>query len=123
MPIPHVPAWTPHHLRGRAPCVAPGILIHFGNHNAIPLCGTWARMRSPRGALVASETNRPSTTAFNREPLGSQCCSCGSPICRGVVSSADRRLPELQGAIPLRLGSGPGGSDCSPMRLPQYGSG
>ena len=40
-------------------------------------------------------------------------CSSGSPICRGVVSSDDWRLPERSGAIPPPLGSGPGGSDRS----------
>jgi hypothetical protein len=50
----------------------PGTLIHFGNHSCDPNMWHVAPKRSPRGALLASEKNRPSTTALSREPPGSQ---------------------------------------------------
>ncbi len=75
----------------------PGTLIHFGNHSCDPNVwhvGTY-EIATRRAVGVGEELTIDYGTQSGAAGF-SMACSCGSPICRGVVSSNDWRLPELQ---------------------------
>lgn len=74
-----------------------GTMIHFGNHSCDP--NMWhvgpyeIALRRPAGAgeeLTIDYGTQSGAAGFSME------CSCGSPICRGLVTSSDWRLPALQ---------------------------
>ena len=75
----------------------PGTLVHFGNHSCDPNLwhvGPYAiATRRPVGVgeeLTIDYGTQSGAAGF------AMTCRCGSPICRGVVSSDDWRLPALQ---------------------------
>ena len=73
----------------------PGTLIHFGNHSCDP--SMWHvgpyEIATRRAVGVGEELTIDYGTQSGAAGF-SMACSCGSPICRGVVSSNDWRLPE-----------------------------
>jgi uncharacterized protein len=75
----------------------PGTLIHFGNHSCDP--NMWHvgpyEIATRRTVGVGEELTIDYGTQSGAAGF-SMACSCGSLICRGVVSSNDWRLPELQ---------------------------
>ena len=75
----------------------PGSSIHFGNHSCDP--NLWhvgpyvIATRRPVGVgeeLTIDYGTQSGAAGF------AMTCRCGSPMCRGVVSSDDWRLPDLQ---------------------------
>ena len=74
-----------------------GSVIHFGNHSCDP--NLWHvgpfEIATRRAVHVGEELTIDYGTQSGA-PGFSMACSCGSPLCRGVVSSDDWRLPALQ---------------------------
>jgi uncharacterized protein len=74
----------------------PGSLIHFGNHSCDP--NLWhvgpyeisTRRPVEPGDELTIDYGTHSAEGF------SMACRCGSPLCRGIVSGDDWRLPALQ---------------------------
>ena len=75
----------------------PGTLIHFGNHSCDP--NMWHvgpfEIATRRVVDVGEELTIDYGTQSGAAGF-SMACSCGSPICRGVVTSDDWRLRALQ---------------------------
>ena len=75
----------------------PGTLIHFGNHSCDP--NMWHVGPFEIATRRAVEVGEELTVDYGTQSgaVGfAMICSCGSPICRGLVSSEDWRLPVLQ---------------------------
>ena len=75
----------------------PGTLIHFGNHSCDPnMWHVGPYEISTRRAVEVGEELTIDYGTQSGAPGFSMACSCGSPLCRGFVSSNDWRLPTLQ---------------------------
>jgi hypothetical protein len=76
---------------------APGTLIHFGNYSCDP--NLWHvgpfEIATRRDVDVGEELTIDYCTQSGAEGF-TMSCSCGSSLCRGMVSSNDWRLPDLQ---------------------------
>ena len=75
----------------------PGTLIHFGNHSCDP--SLWHVGPYEIATRRAIEIDEELTVDYGTQSGAagfSMSCDCGSPLCRGVVSSNDWRLPALQ---------------------------
>jgi uncharacterized protein len=74
-----------------------GSIIHFGNHSCDP--NMWHvgpfKIATRRAVRAGEELTIDYGTQSGAAGF-SMACSCGSPLCRGVVSSDDWRLPALQ---------------------------
>lgn len=74
-----------------------GSVIHFGNHSCDPnLWHVGPFEVAIRRAVHVGEELTIDYGTQSGAPGFSVACSCGSPLCRGVVSSDDWRLPALQ---------------------------
>lgn len=75
----------------------PGTLIHFGNHSCDP--NMWHvgpfEIATRRAVEVGEELTIDYGTQSGAAGFSMQ-CHCGSPVCRGVISSEDWRLAALQ---------------------------
>jgi len=75
----------------------PGTMIHFGNHSCDPnMWHVGPYEIATRRAIGAGEELTIDYGTHSGAPGFSMECSCGSPICRRVVSSSDWRQPALQ---------------------------
>lgn len=92
-----------------------GSVVHFGNHSCDP--NLWHVSPFEIGTRRAIPKGEELTVDYGTQsgaPGFSMTCHCGSPLCRGVVSSSDWRLPALQGryeghwvpALELRIANG-----------------
>ena len=75
----------------------PGTLIHFGNHSCDP--NMWHVGPYEIATRRAIEVGEELTVDYGTQSGAagfSMACRCGSPLCRGVVSSNDWLLPALQ---------------------------
>ncbi len=74
-----------------------GSMVHFGNHSCDPnLWHVGPYELAARRSIAAGEELTVDYGTQSDGPGFSMPCSCGSPWCRGVVTSADWRLPALQ---------------------------
>ena len=72
-------------------------VIHFGNHSCDPnLWHVGPFEIATRHAVHIGDELTIDYGSQSGAPGFSMDCSCGSPLCRGVVSSDDWRLSELQ---------------------------
>ena len=70
----------------------------YGNHSCDPnLWITGLVEISTRRDLAEDEEAVADYSTYTMSPDWSMVCYCGSPVCRGVVSGDDWRVPELQG--------------------------
>jgi hypothetical protein len=77
--------------------MAPGSLVHFGNHSCDPNCwhvGPYA-IATRRAVRRGQELTIDYATSSGAGGFSMR-CRCGSSLCRGEVSSDDWRRPELQ---------------------------
>jgi uncharacterized protein len=77
----------------------PGTAVHFGNHSCDP--NLWhddALTIVTRAAVAAGDELTVDYATQTGVPEWRMDCRCGSPLCRGVVTGEDWRLPELQSA-------------------------
>lgn len=77
--------------------IPPGTIAHFGNHSCEPslwLTGPY-ELATRRGVEPAEELTVDYAT-FSDAAGFEMSCHCGSPRCRGRVTSEDWRIPELQ---------------------------
>lgn len=73
-----------------------GSMVHFGNHSCDPnLWHVGAYEIAARRSVAAGEELTIDYGTQSAEGFSMRCC-CGSPLCRGVVSGDDWRLPALQ---------------------------
>ena len=75
----------------------PGTLIHFGNHSCDP--NMWHvgpyEIATRRAVGIGEELTIDYGTQSGADGF-SMVCSCGTPLCRRLVSSNDWRLPALR---------------------------
>ena len=75
----------------------PGQPNHYGNHSCDPnLWWTDAYTLVARRPIVAGEEVTSDYAASTGFPEFAMACSCGSSLCRGVITGEDWRRPELQ---------------------------